>query len=245
MNAPHSTDVVPPVPPRPAAPLQPILKRALEEADFAADVAVDADSLLVSVITIRVPWHPTTAEAAQEWMRTVDVSGEARWDGGGIVVLHLHEAAAVHRFIALLEPQIRANATAAGLRRVLRELGVDSVTGASREVIDLRLGGDELGSAVALAEQLGAPRIAEGLELGRPRGQRRLAERFRYLVTGVVGSLVDAVFEPGCAHEEESLTLYLSVDQAGRLLQRLSRDVLDGSVSADARRLVIRAGEGS
>ncbi|MFI1795395.1 hypothetical protein ACH40D_44610 [Streptomyces olivaceoviridis] len=245
MNAPPGTDVVPPVPLRPAAPLRPVLKLALEEADFAADVTVDDDSLLVSVLTIRVPWHPTTAEAAQEWMRTVDVPGEARWDGAGIVVLHLHEAAAVHRFIALLEPQICANATAAGLRRVLSELGVDSVTGASRDVIDVRLGGDELGSAVALAEQLGAPRIAQGLELGRPRGLRRLAERFRYLVTGVVGSLVDAVFEPGCTHEEESLTLYLSVDQAGRLLQRLNRNALDGAVPADVRRLVVHSREGS
>ncbi|MGW2100330.1 hypothetical protein ACWCPX_22030 [Streptomyces olivaceoviridis] len=243
MNAP--TDAVPPVPLRPAAPLQPILRRALEEADFAADVAVDGHSLLVSVLTIRVPWCPTTAEAAQEWMRTAGVQGDATWDEGGIVVLHLHEAPAVYQFMTVLEPQISAHKIAAGLRRVLGELGVDSVTDASRDVIDVRLGGDDLSAVVVLAERLGAPHIAKGLELGRSRGLRRLAERFRYLLTGVVGSLVDDVYEPGCAHEGESLTLYLSPAQAGRLLQRLNRNVFDGSRPTDVRRLVVHSREGS
>ncbi|MFJ4322274.1 hypothetical protein ACIP3A_04010 [Streptomyces tricolor] len=98
---------------------------------------------------------------------------------------------------------------------------------AGPDVITLRLEGDRLASAVRAAELLGAPDIALDLELGRLRGQYRLAERIEYLVTGITGSPLNAVAEPGCAHADENLTLYLSVDQADRLLQRLTHPTRD------------------
>ncbi|AKN73675.1 hypothetical protein QR97_31500 [Streptomyces sp. PBH53] len=216
-------DVLPPAPPRPAAPLRPILQRALQDAAFAADVAVDGDRLVLTVVTWTVPWSPQlSAEAAREWMRESGIPGEAR-RAGPHVALHLPTSSSVHRLVAvLLEARSRLHATARGLTRELKDRGVDAKAAADPDVIALRLEGDHLASAVRFAELLGAPDIALDLKLVGPRGRYRLAERIEYLVTRITGSPVNAVTEAACAHADDSLSLYLSVDQADLLLQRLT-----------------------
>ncbi|MGV9937750.1 hypothetical protein ACWDY4_45990 [Streptomyces olivaceoviridis] len=121
------------------------MRRAIEEADFTAAVAVDGASLVVSVLTSRAPWYPMTPEAAQEWMRKASVPGEAGWDDMWNVGIRMHDAVSVHRFIeVLLKPPIRVNATADHLRGVLQEHGVNGITAAGPDIICVRLCGDDL-----------------------------------------------------------------------------------------------------
>ncbi|MFJ2509844.1 hypothetical protein ACIQJX_26405 [Streptomyces griseoviridis] len=80
----------------------------------------------------------------------------------------------------------------------------------------------ELGTAAVFARLLGSSAdLAAKLDLNRPRGVRRLAERMAWLVTGVTGSrvLVDGI--PGCGHAPDHLALYLTAEQARRVTERI------------------------
>ncbi|MDT0439997.1 MULTISPECIES: hypothetical protein [Streptomyces] len=80
----------------------------------------------------------------------------------------------------------------------------------------------ELGTAAAFARLLGSSAdLAAGLDLNRPRGVRRLAERMTWLVIGVTGCRVLVDGDPGCGHAPDHLALYLTGEQAHHLANRI------------------------
>ncbi|WP_153812142.1 hypothetical protein [Streptomyces sp. SUK 48] len=200
------------------------LDDALKAADFLAtlEVADDRTALHLMEYSSRSPFG-ATVEAATEWLRQSGIDATAARDEQTLrVVLTLASADSVRTLIAtLLQPLITARTTAQQLEDVLSDLGVDSTVDAGTQYLNLHLAEDELGPAIALARLLGAPGLADGLQLSRRRGIRRLTERIRWLITGVVGSPVSAEAEPACPHEADRLTIGMSLEQARRLTERL------------------------
>ncbi|UFQ99786.1 hypothetical protein KBP30_00375 [Streptomyces sp. Go40/10] len=211
-------------PPRPAAPLHATLTSALEEARFEAQVSPGADdsALDLTVYSSKAPWQETTPEAASAWLAENGLAAEVSLNDGYCIVITLYTARAVEKFIAVaLDPWMRAHTTATQLADVLDAHGLTFDVDVSAHFIEVALADANLHSAVKVAALLSAPGIADGLNVHRPRGVRRLADRVRWLLTGVVGSEVDITADPGCAHVQEHLTLRATIDQARRLTQRL------------------------
>ncbi|MEU5083029.1 MULTISPECIES: hypothetical protein [Streptomyces] len=227
-----SADPAGTVPPQPAAPLLTVLSDALDEARFVAEaVPTTDDALTVTVYSSKAPWKETTPESANDWLDRNEIAATASLNDGDYVVITLSTAEAVSRFIAVaLGPWLRVHTTAAQLADALEAHGLPHEVAVSAHVIELILPDEGLSSTVQLAALLGAPRLADGLNLRRARGMHRLAERIQWLLTGVAGSDVDVIAEPGCAHAEDRLTIGSTVDQA-RLLTRRITDAPNGAVS--------------
>ncbi|MFF7097788.1 hypothetical protein ACFY9A_36200 [Streptomyces rubradiris] len=220
------------VAPQPAAPLLAVLSDALDEAGFVTETAPGADdALTVTVYSSKAPWEETTPESANDWLARNKIAATASLNDGDYVVITLSTAEAVSRFIAVaLDPWLRVHTTADQLADALEAHSLPHEVAVSAHFIELILPDEGLSSAVQLAALLGAPRLADGLNLRRARGMRRLAERIQWLLTGVAGSDVDVIAEPGCAHAEDRLTIRSTVDQA-RLLTRRITDAPQGAVS--------------
>jgi hypothetical protein len=211
----------------PAAPLRQLLHDALEDAHFVGHVeaAGDGSALKAILYSHRAPF--TESLEANDWLSKAGVFATATLNEGHYVVITLPTAASVHQLItSLLTPWITAHTVAKQLVDLLETRGVISDVAVGTSSLALCLCDDELGSVVRLAGMLGAPGIDSGLVLLRKRGMRRLTERIQWLITGVVGSAARAVTEPGCAHQQDSLTLHLTIDQARRLVGRLETSPL-------------------
>ncbi|MEU6405471.1 hypothetical protein [Streptomyces sp. NPDC046985] len=209
--------------PQTAAPLQRLLQDALREAGFEATVYPADDGAALN-LTLYSRHTPFATEAAARWLDEAGVVADVTLDGGGSSspVLTLHTEESVRRLIArLLDPWTRAYSALAPLVDLLEAHGVISDADVGTHAVALELPDDMLASAVILAALLGAPAIDAGLDLNRPRGLRRLADRMQWLVTGVVGSEVTATARRGCAHDPDRLTLRLTIEQAQRLTHRL------------------------
>ncbi|MER6719889.1 hypothetical protein [Streptomyces halstedii] len=213
----------PEVPP-PAAPLQQLLDGAVHEAHFAANVSVDGTALSLTVYSSEAPFA-RTVDAAAAWMTSTGIDGTAACNETGSVVLTVATAEAVHQLIAaLLDPYIRARTTATQMADLLQAhdlAGGSTVTGA--HAIEVTLADDDLDAAIGFAALLGAPGIGAGLDLRRPEGLLGLADRIKWLTTGVIGSEIYASADPGCVHAPEQITLQLTIEQARALLQRHAR----------------------
>ncbi|MGW3974643.1 hypothetical protein ACWEFD_35860 [Streptomyces ardesiacus] len=207
-----------------AAAVKQQLEDALKEADFLAqiDTAHDGASLHVTMYSSKCRFADSV-EDATEWLHQAGIDATAALSTDAFrVVLTLTSTDSVRKFIAaLLQPWIIARTTAANLNDVLTDHGLDGTIDVGRTSLALRLSDDELETAVLLARLLGAPDIGTDLPRHRPRGIRRLTERVRWLITGVVGSPVSTEIEHGCAHEADRLTIELTLEQARRLTQRL------------------------
>ncbi|MER7933018.1 MULTISPECIES: hypothetical protein [unclassified Streptomyces] len=223
---PSTVDPAPQLATGPAAPLHQLLESAVTDADFTAKVAVgdDGSSLAVTVYSSRAPWVTTTPEAASAWLAEAGVDASATLNEGFYVVIVLSTAVAVRQFIAaVLTSWITVHTIAARLIDLVEARGVLIEAAIDTGRIRAELPDSCLGSSVRFAELLGAPGVGDGLALQEPDGRRHLAERLQWLVTGVVGSAARTTAEPGCAHEQERLTLDLTLDQATLLVQRLER----------------------
>ncbi|MFK0142694.1 hypothetical protein [Streptomyces murinus] len=200
------------------------LDDALKAAGFLAtlEVADDRTALHLTEYSSRSPLG-ATVEAATEWLRRSGIDATAARDEQTFrVVLTLASADCVRTLIAtLLQPLITARTTAQQLDDVLSDHGINSTVDAGTEYLNLHLAEDKLGPAITLARLLGAPGLADGLQLSRRRGIRRLTERIQWLITGVVGSPVSAEVEPACPHEVDRLTIAMNLEQARRLTERL------------------------
>ncbi|MEV7205260.1 MULTISPECIES: hypothetical protein [unclassified Streptomyces] len=200
------------------------LEKALEEAGFLAPIeaADDGASLRVTMYSSKCRFADSV-EDATEWLHQSGIDATAALDEKTFrVVMTLPSADSVRMFIAaLLQPWITARTTAAALADVLSDHGLDCTIDVGTASLCLLVTDDELDAAVLLARLLGAPDIGTDLPRHRPRGIRRLTERVRWLITGVVGSPVSTEIEYGCAHEADRLTIELTLEQARRLTQRL------------------------
>ncbi|MFG2683867.1 hypothetical protein [Streptomyces sp. NPDC048392] len=200
------------------------LEEALKEADFLASIetADDGLSLHVTMYSSKCRFGDSV-EDSTEWLHQTGIDATAALDEKTFrVVMTLPSADSVRRFIAaLLQPWITARTTAAALADVLSDHGLDCTIDVGTASLSLLVTDDELDAAVLLAHLLGAPDIGTDLPRHRPRGIRRLTERVRWLITGVVGSPVSTEIEHGCAHEADRLTIELTLEQARRLTQRL------------------------
>ncbi|MGQ5596856.1 hypothetical protein ACUJ8N_07685 [Streptomyces sp. ESR1.13] len=207
-----------------AAAVKQELEDALAEADFLAPVetADDGASLHIALYSSKCPFADSVEEATK-WLHQAGIDATAALDAESFrVVLTLPSAESVRMFIAaLLQPWITARATAAALADVLADHGLDSAIDLGTTSLSLVLTDDELDSTALLAHLLGAPDIGADLPRHRPRGIRRLTERIRWLITGVVGAPVSTEVEHGCVHEADRLTIELTLEQARRLTQRL------------------------
>ncbi|NEA20679.1 hypothetical protein [Streptomyces halstedii] len=214
----------PEVPP-PAAPLQQLLDSAVYEAHFAANVSVDGTALCLTVYSSEAPFDGTV-DVAAAWMTSTGIDGTAACTETGSVVLTVATAEAVHRLIAvLLDPYIRARTTATQMADLLQahDLAGGSTVTLGAHAIEVTLADDDLDAAIGFAALLGAPGIDAGLDLSRPEGLLGLADRIKWLTTGVIGSEIYASADPGCAHAPEQITLQLTIEQARALLQRHAR----------------------
>ncbi|MFC8944012.1 hypothetical protein [Streptomyces rochei] len=207
-----------------AAAVKQQLEDALKEAGFLAQInsAHDGASLHVTMYSSKCRFADSV-EDATEWLHQTGIDATATLDERtSRVVMTLPSADSVKMFnAALLQPWITARTTATHLNDVLADHGLDCTIDVGPASLSLLLADDELDTAVQLARLLGAPDIGTGLPRHRPRGIRRLTERVRWLITGVVGSPVSTELEHGCAHETDRLTIKLTLEQARRLTQRL------------------------
>ncbi|MFD6435887.1 hypothetical protein [Streptomyces venezuelae] len=208
-----------------AASVKQQLEDALTAADFVAtlETADDDTALNLTVYSSKCPFD-NTVEAAAVWLLDASIDATVAWDEETFrVVLTLATAASVRTLIAaLLQPWMTARTTAQQLEDILSDHGLDSTLGVGTASLNLHLADDELGSAVTLARLLGAPDVAEDLQLHRRRGVRRLTKRIEWLITGAIGSPVSAKVEPACEHEADRLTIEMSLEQARRLTKRLT-----------------------
>ncbi|MFI6209119.1 hypothetical protein ACIBAI_22390 [Streptomyces sp. NPDC051041] len=213
--------------PRSAASLQQDLEDALALAEFAARVTVakDGRALDLTVLSSSKAPFDRTVKAATEWLKRADIEGAAAFNDAYDIVLTLPTSASVERFIEVfLEPLIRVHTTATQLDGLLDyHLVTGDALVQGPHAIELILPGDGLDAVVKLASLLGAPSIAEGLQLHDREGMRRLADRLKWLITGVVQSTARATAVPGCAHAPDHATLDLTTPQARLLAQRLAQ----------------------
>ncbi|APY85464.1 hypothetical protein DCW30_24800 [Streptomyces alfalfae] len=203
------------------------LEEALAAADFTATLETTDDemALNLTVYSSRCPFD-NTVEDATDWLRHAGIEATAALDEKTFrVVLTLATATSVRALIAaLLQPWITARATAQQLEDALSDHGLTSTIDVGTASLNLHLADDELGSAVTLARLLGAPNLAEDLQLHRRRGVRRFTKRIQWLITGAIGAPVRAQVEHACEHEADRLTIEMSLEQAHRLTHRLTAE---------------------
>ncbi|GKQ33496.1 hypothetical protein [Streptomyces sp. A012304] len=209
-------------PTAPATGLQKDLIDTLDKAHFQALVGKGEveGSLDLTVYSQKAPF--TNDREAAQWLDQAGIAATATLNEGLYVVLNLHTADAVLRFIdLLLMPWVTAYTAADQLETLLDSHAVTSDLAVGTAGIALTLAEDDLACVVTLASLLGAPGIDSGLVLHRRRGIRRLAERMKWLLSGIVGSAVQATAEAGCEHACARLEVNLTVEQTHRLLDRL------------------------
>ncbi|GAA2439673.1 hypothetical protein [Streptomyces glaucus] len=219
---------------QPATSSRKLLEEALADARFVARVeAGDGGALDLVVLSHKAPFDRAVA-AAREWLAEAGIDGSAAFNDLQDVVLTLPTSGAVERLVeVLLEPHIRAYTTITQLGEALEDHGLlSNITAGGTCTVELGLSDEGLASAVELASLLGAPSINGGLDLSDLDGMDRLADRLQWLISGVVGSEVSAKASPGCAHEQEEITLYLTVEQARGLTQRLVCSARNASSAA-------------
>ncbi|WP_405388074.1 hypothetical protein OG596_08945 [Streptomyces sp. NBC_01102] len=225
--------------PQPAAPLQQLLDGAVHEAYFAAHVSSEEDgtALSLTVHSSEAPFEHTV-EAATAWMTRAGIDGTIAYNESGLIVITMATAAAVHQLIAvLLDPHIRARTTATQMAELLQAKDLaGGIATLGAQAIEVTLADDDLDTATGFAALLGAPGIDVGLVLHHPDGLLRLAERIKWLVTGVVGTAVYASAVSGCAHAPDQITLQLTIKQARVLLQRQAHFSNDAATAASIER---------
>ncbi|MEU0524598.1 hypothetical protein [Streptomyces niveus] len=167
-----------------------------------------------------------TVDAASAWLEAEGVDATAVYTDAYLVI-SLRDKAAVDRLAErLLGSFMYAESVRERLQDALaqhRLHAVVSLPNSVSMVLVLR-DSENLGRAVRLGAVLGAGDIGEGLKLHRPGGMRKLATRMRLLLTGALGPGVGVLAEPGCAHEQDELSVRLTVEQGLRLAGRIAAE---------------------
>lgn len=173
----------------------------------------------------RLPFALTT-EAAAAWLEAAGIDATVDYRDVYLVI-SLRDERTVDRLVErLLRPFMYAESVcerlggALALHRLHPQV---SFPDSGSLVLALR-DSEALGAAVRLGALLGAGDIGEGLKLHRPGGMRKLAARMRLLLTGALGRGVRVLAEPGCAHEQDELSIHLTVEQGLRLAGRVEAE---------------------
>ncbi|MFD7515059.1 hypothetical protein ACFV85_09680 [Streptomyces niveus] len=174
----------------------------------------------------RLPFALTT-EAAAAWLEATGIDATVDYRDVYLVI-SLRDERTVDRLVErLLRPFMYAEAVCERLGDALapphRLHPQLSLPDSGSLVLALR-DSEALGAAVRLGALLGAGDIGEGLKLHRPGGMRKLAARMRLLLTGALGRGVRVLAEPGCAHEQDELSIHLTVEQGLRLAGRIAAE---------------------
>lgn len=205
------------------------LQRSLDRAAITARVepADDPPGLLVVLLGgTRLPFtHFASADEANAWLKNAGIGATADTDEDDNVVLHLPRdtVAAVREL--LTSAYIHAEDAADALQHALHQAGITlaTVTVTDQDAVAIEIAdSDNLATGVNLGVLLGADSIAQGLELHRPKGMRKLARRLHFVLTGAVGRGVAVHAEPGCEHRDDRLLIDLSVDHTPPLADRIT-----------------------
>ncbi|MFE4490944.1 hypothetical protein ACFRKD_00625 [Streptomyces niveus] len=173
----------------------------------------------------RLPFALTT-EAAAAWLEAAGIDATVDYRDVYLVI-SLRDERTVDRLVErLLRPFMYAESVCERLGDALAPHRLHpqlSLPDSGSLVLALR-DSEALGAAVRLGALLGAGDIGEGLKLHRPGGMRKLAARMRLLLTGALGRGVRVLAEPGCAHEQDELSIHLTVEQGLRLAGRIAAE---------------------
>ncbi|MEU9746655.1 hypothetical protein [Streptomyces niveus] len=173
----------------------------------------------------RLPFALTT-EAATTWLKASGVDATAVYYDAYLVISPRDKPAVDKLVERLLGPFMYAESVRERLQDALEQhrlRALVSLPNSGSMVLVLR-DSENLGRAVRLGAVLGAGDIGEGLKLHRPGGMRKLAARMRLLLTGALGPGVGVLAEPGCAHEQDDLSVRMTVEQGLRLAGRIAAE---------------------
>ncbi|MFE4610878.1 hypothetical protein ACFRK5_21390 [Streptomyces niveus] len=205
------------------------LQQSLDRAGITARVepADDPPGLLVVLLGgTRLPFtHFASADEATAWLKNAGIGASADTDEDDNVVLHLPRDTVNAVRELLTSAYLHAEDAADAMQHALHQAGITlaTVTVADQDALVIEIAdSDNLATGVNLGVLLGADTIAQGLQLHRPKGMRKLASRLHLVLTGSVGGGVDMRAEPGCEHRDDRLVIGLRVDQALALADRIS-----------------------
>lgn len=211
--------------PDPLSP-QGFLALALQEAGIHGYVAEDEGALAVQLLCCSdLPFTLDTA-AAQGWLDDAGIRARARSDDESglavLVVSPLSDRDARRLGNRLLELGAPTRAVLAQLTAAFSRHALSANVRAGRSQVTITIQDDDpRETAVQLSVLLGADDIAEGVNLHREKGLRKLAMRMRLLLIGLAGEGVTVQAEQGCVHNEDLFTVRLSLEQAQLLAGRL------------------------
>ncbi|AQU70266.1 hypothetical protein BBN63_32890 [Streptomyces niveus] len=205
------------------------MQQSMDRARITARVDVADDQSTLRVVLLggsRLPFlHFSSADEATTWLENAGIRATADTDEDDNVVLHL-PADTVDTVRELLTADyLRAEDAADALQHALHQAGITlaTVTVETPDALFVEIAdSDNLATGVNLGVLLGADDIAQGLELHRPKGMRKLASRLHLVLTGAVGRGVAVRAEPGCEHRDDRLLIDLHADQAPRLADRIT-----------------------
>ncbi|MFD4114566.1 hypothetical protein ACFWSJ_14035 [Streptomyces niveus] len=191
------------------------------------DVADDQSTLRVVLLGgSRLPFlHFSAADEATAWLENAGIRATADTDEDDNVVLHLPADTVDTVRERLTADYLRAEDAADALQHALHQAGITlaTVTVETPDALFVEIAdSDNLATGVNLGVLLGADDIAQGLELHRPKGMRKLARRLHLVLTGAVGREVAVHAEPGCEHRDDRLLIDLRVDQTPHLADRIT-----------------------
>ncbi|AZS87246.1 hypothetical protein ELQ87_25675 [Streptomyces griseoviridis] len=209
-----------------ATELRQVLDDELAKARISARVDVLQFGTVLEIVFLGSGKLPFDSDPVQAgiWLAKHSVDGRARFTPEQDLAVTLTTVTAVHQVVAAIaDPHTLMYAAAAALDDALSAYPLPAETRVHSDHVVMLLLHDslELGTAAGFARLLGGQDPDAGLDLNRPRGVRRLAERIGWLATGVTGSrvLVDGI--PGCGHAPDHLALYLTAEQARRVTERI------------------------
>ncbi|MFF5090454.1 hypothetical protein [Streptomyces niveus] len=205
------------------------LQQSLDRARITARVepADDPPGLLVVLLGgTRLPFtHFASADDANTWLKNAGIGATADTDEDDNVVLHLPAGTVDAVRELLTSAYIHAEDAADTLQHALHQAGITlaTVTVTDQDAVAIEIAdSDNLATGVNLGVQLGADSIAQGLELHRPKGMRKLARRLHLVLTGAVGRGVAVRAEPGCEHRDDRLLIGLHIGRVSSLADRIN-----------------------